>query len=112
MPGGGSLPAGTYYYKVVARVRRRARPTRRIPRASAEVSATIAAGATGGGRRSSWTPVAGADELRRLRPHGRRGRTMYWKTTAPYFTDTGAAGTAGTPPANGTQVGGEEHCSS
>ena len=91
MPGGGSLAAGTYFYKVVARVaggpdqqgelvrvgrsvgddRRRARPA----------ACTI-----------SWTPVVGADEYL---VYGRAAgaENMYWKTTTPYFTDTGAAGT-------------------
>ncbi len=67
MPGGGSLAAGTYYYKVAARVGGRPDATRRTPSASAEVSATIDAGTTGGVT-ISWTPVAGADD--------------YWSTAA------------------------------
>ena len=58
--GGGSLPAGTYYYKVNARVAA-GQTSKANSTPSAEVSATIAVGATGG-ITISWTPVAGADD--------------------------------------------------
>ena len=94
MPGGGSLPPGTYFYKVVARAAA-GQTNRASSAASAEVSATIAAGMTGGAT-ISWTPVAGADDYL---VYGRvsGAENMYWKTTNPYLTDTGAAGTSGTP---------------
>jgi len=63
--------------------------------ATTEVSATIAA-ATTGGVTISWTPVVGAEDYV---VYGRvaGAQDMYWKTTNPYLTDTGVAGTAGTP---------------
>jgi len=92
--GSGTLGAGTYAYKVVARVPA-GQTTKANSIASAEVLATIAAGMTGGVT-ISWTPVAGATEYW---VYGRiSGSTnQYWKTTNAYFTDSGAAGTAGTP---------------
>ena len=57
-PGGGSLAAGTYYYKVVARVVSYT-GLKATSSASVEVSAKLAAG-TSGGIRISWSPVAGA----------------------------------------------------
>src|SRR5262245_29406607 len=93
-PGGGSLAAGTYYYKVQARGTAGQLMTV-TSAASAQVSATIAAGTTGGVT-ISWTPVAGATEYR---VYGRtsNGQNMYWTTTNPFLTDSGAAGTSGTP---------------
>src|SRR5579872_3330675 len=93
--GGGSLAAGTYYYKVAARVtsyqgaRANSTPT-------TEVSATIASG-TVAGVTISWTPVVGATDYV---VYGRAtgAENIYWTTTNPYFVDSGAAGTSGTPP--------------
>jgi hypothetical protein len=44
----------------------------------------------------SWTPVAGATEYR---VYGRNSaaQNVYWTTTSTSFTDTGTAGTSGTP---------------
>jgi hypothetical protein len=93
-PGTGTLAAGTYFYKVIAR-----KPAGQGNTASSspstEVSATLAVG-TSGGVTISWTPVVGASEYVVF------GRTtasenMSWKTTNPYFTDTGVAGTTATP---------------
>ena len=94
MPGGGSLPAGTYFYKVVARLTA-GQSIKATSTASAEVSATIASGTTGGVT-VSWTPVAGAEDYL---VYGRvtGAQNMYWKTTSPFLTDTGTSGTAGTP---------------
>jgi hypothetical protein len=92
--GGGSLPAGTYFYKVVARVTSY-QGSKANSAASVEVSATIPA-ATTGGITVSWTPVVGAEDYV---VYGRvaGAENMYWKTTTPYLTDTGVAGTAGVP---------------
>ena len=60
VPGGGSLAAGTYYYKVIARAPA-GQTNKAISSPSAEVSATIAAGTTGGVT-ITWTPVVGATE--------------------------------------------------
>jgi Putative Ig domain len=95
-PGAGSLAAGTYYYQVQARGIAGQMMTV-TSAASAQVSATITADTTGGVT-ISWTPVAGATEYR---VYGRasNGQNMYWMTTNPYLTDSGAAGTSGTPAA-------------
>jgi len=96
---GGSLAAGTYYYKVQAR-RVAGQTNKASSIVSTEVSATIAAGTTGSVT-ISWTPVVDAEEYL---VYGRTSASenAYWKTTNSYFTDTGAAGTAGTP-ASGTK---------
>jgi hypothetical protein len=98
--GGGTLAAGTYYYRVAARAAA-GQTNKATSSASTEVLATIAAGTTGGVT-ISWTPVVGADEYL---VYGRTtsAENVYWKTTNPYFTDTGTAGTAGTPSSSGTR---------
>ena len=90
--GAGSLAAGTYSYKVVARMP--AGLTTAVSAPSAEASATLDAA---GGISISWTPVAGAIDYR---VYGRLAgsENMFWTATDPVFTDTGAAGTNGTPP--------------
>ena len=91
-PGAGVLPAGTYYYKVVAR---KLSYTNRIAAsvATAEVAATLDAD---GAVTISWTPVATAQEYL---VYGRtsNNQAMFWTTPDPFFTDTGAAGAAGRP---------------
>ena len=100
-PGGGSLPAGTYSYKVVARVPQ-ARPTRRLRKPRLQVSATIAVGTTGGVASRGRPSSAPQDYLVYGRAAG--AENIYWKTTNPYFTDTGAAGTRGSlPSSSGTK---------
>jgi putative Ig domain-containing protein len=91
---GGSLAAGTYAYRVAARLTSN-QDNKATSASSVEVSAAIAAGPTGGVR-VSWTAVPGAEQYL---VYGRTagGQTMYWKTSDTYFTDTGAAGTAVTP---------------
>jgi hypothetical protein len=94
VPGGGSLPSGTYYYKVVAR-RPAGQGAKASSSASAEVSASIDAGSSGGVT-IAWTPVAGAEDyLVYGRVQG--AENTYWKTTTPYLTDAGGMGTSGTP---------------
>ena len=92
---GGSLAAGTYSYKVEARVSA-GQTTKANSSPSVEVSATIPAGATGSVT-VSWTPVVGAADYV---VYGRAAgaENTYWVTTNPYFTDTGAAGASGSPP--------------
>jgi hypothetical protein len=93
VPGGGSLAAGTYAYKVVAR---RAAGTTNIANSvpAAEASATLT---TAGAVTISWTAVTGAENYV---VYGRTagGQNTYWITTSLFFTDTGVAGTAGAPP--------------
>jgi hypothetical protein len=90
--GGGTLPAGTYYYKVVARGPM-SEATQPKSAASVQVSAAVSAG---GAVTISWSPVKGAvDYLVYGRAAG--AQNLYWKTTGVFFTDTGAAGTSGSP---------------
>lgn len=86
---GGTLPPGTYSYRVVARRSVGQGQTGRST-ASAEVSVTTSAA---GGVRVSWAPVPGTTE------YGVYGRTagaqvMAWTVTATHFVDTGGAGAA------------------
>jgi Putative Ig domain len=91
-PAAGALPAGTYYYKVVAR-KLSYRNNIAASVASAEVTATLDAD---GAVTISWTPVATAREYL---VYGRtsNSQAMFWTTSDPFFTDTGAAGAAGKP---------------
>ena len=91
----GSLPAGTYFYKVAARMPS-GQGTTATSTPSLEVSATLAAGGTGS-ITLSWTPVAGATDYL-VYGRGSGAENMYWKTTNPFLAETGAAGTSGTPP--------------
>jgi len=93
---GGSLAAGTYAYRVVAR--RPAGNATATSTASAEITATVGAG---GRVTIGWNAVQDATEYR---VYGRKpgGQSMYWTVTTTSFTDTGAAGAAGTPPSAGT----------
>jgi hypothetical protein len=94
---GGSLPAGSYGYRVVAR-RSVGQGTIGNSVASAEVGVT----SPGGSVRITWTPVTAATEYW---VYGRTtaGETQYWATSGPAFTDTGAAGKPGTPPSDGSR---------
>jgi hypothetical protein len=87
MASTGSLSAGTYAYRVVAR---RAIGPKIIGRSSpsAEVTATISTG----GVRLTWTSVADAQEYIVY------GRGRYWTVTTPSFTDTGVGGISGSAP--------------
>ena len=97
--GSGSLSPGTYYYKVVAR-RMASQGNNATSVPSPEVSATLPDGSNGHVT-ISWTPVVGAEEYL---VYGRTADTenLYWTTTTPYFADSGAPGTSGTP-AQGTK---------
>ena len=95
--GDGSLAAGTYGYRIVARHPVGTTIARSNP--SIEITVTVAAG---GRIRLQWTPVPNATEYL---VYGRTpgAPNAYWKVAAPEFTDSGAAaGTAGTPSAKGT----------
>ena len=93
---GGTLAAGTYSYRVVAR-----RPASTDTATSARSTEVIATVGTSGQVTIRWAAVAGATEYR---VYGRTvgNQTMYWRVTGTSFTDTGAAGTAGTPPSTGS----------
>lgn len=95
---GGTLAAGTYSYRVVARAKVASNSTSNVAvsAASAEVSATLS---STGSVVVSWAPVAGATEYR---VYGRTsgGQKLRWTVNAPAasFTDTGSAGTSETVP--------------
>ena len=97
--GEGSLPAGTYAYRVVAR--RLVQGSNARSAASLEVTVTTTAQASG--VRVQWQPVAGAAEYR---VYGRTAgaEDVYWRVTTTDFTDTGAAGTAEAVPTSAGTV--------
>jgi hypothetical protein len=91
---GGTLAAGSYAYRIVAR---RAVGQGTTGRSSASVEATVSLTASGGAVRLTWQPVAGATEYQVYgRSAGAQG--TFWTVTGTAFTDTGAAGTAGAVP--------------
>jgi hypothetical protein len=94
---GGSLTAGTYAYRVVARRYVNSTPVKSA--ASTEATVTVAAG---GRAVISWN---GVDDATEYLVYGRTpgAQKVYWRVTATTFTDDGTgAGVAGTPPATGT----------
>ena len=95
--GTGSLSAGTYSYRVVAR-----RPAGQTSMAhslpSPAVTVTLP---SSGSVRLTWPAVANATEYRVYRASG--SSSVYWVTTQAAFTDSGNAGTAGTPPTSPTK---------
>jgi PKD repeat protein len=97
---GGTLTAGSYGYKVTAQfVVTEAALATSSP--TAEIMATIANGMTGSVK-LNWAAVPNAKQYR---VYGRTpgGQSVYFTTANNSFTDTGAAGTAGTPPTTGTK---------
>lgn len=94
---GGSLVAGVYAYRVVAR-----RPAGQGTIANSLPSAEVTAVATGGATRISWSAVPAATEYV-VYARNPAGVTQYWTVTDPTFTDTGAAGKSGAPPATATR---------
>jgi PKD repeat protein len=87
---GGSLPAGSYGYRVIAR--RYIQTTYAESAPSAEVTVTT----TGAGAvRVRWQAVSGTSEYY---VYGRTpgGQSEYWVVSTAEFVDTGASGTGGT----------------
>lgn len=94
---GGSLAPGTYAYRVVAR-----RPVGQGTTGVSAPSAEVAAASPGGSMTVAWSAVPDATEYQVFgRTPG--GAAQYWTVAGTSFTDTGAAGKAGTPPAEGTR---------
>ena len=92
---GGTLTAGTYYYKWTAL------NAGGESLASAEATGTVASGTTGSVALSG-TAVTGATGYRWYRGLTAGNETLYFQTTSNSFTDIGGAGTLGTPPAGGS----------
>ncbi len=90
--GSGSLAAGTYAYRVVTR-QTVGQGVKAVSAPSVEVQVSLAGG---GAVVLTWSAVPGAtDYLVYGRAPG--AQNVFWTTTSPTFTDTGAGGTAGTP---------------
>jgi hypothetical protein len=91
---GGTLSAGLYAYRVVAR-----RPVGQgtIGRSKASLEASAVVAADGGAVRIIWQAVPDATEYR---VYGRSPATQsgYWTVTTTSFVDTGGAPTAGAVP--------------
>jgi hypothetical protein len=88
---GGSLAAGTYAYRVVAR-----RPSGQGSTANSDGSTEVSATVSSGGKITiSWSAVSGATGYR---VYGRTAgaQNVYWTTTSTSWTDTGSGGTGGT----------------
>jgi hypothetical protein len=91
---GGTLAAGTYYYKITALNA----AGESIP--SAEVSATTT-GSTGSVV-LTWTATAGATSYKIYKGTTAGGESSYFTSTTATYTDTGTTGTSATPPAVNT----------
>ncbi len=94
---GGSLPPGAYAYRVVAR-----RSMGQGNTGSSAPSPEIIAASPGGSVTIAWNAVADATEYQ---VYGRTpgGASQYWSVADTSFTDTGAPGSAGAPPSDGTR---------
>ena len=97
--GGGSLPAGLYAYRIVAR-RPVGQGTIGRSAASQEVTASVA---DAGSIRLVWEAVPEASEYR---VYGRTAgsESMYWTVQGTSFVDTGATGASGAVPTSGGTV--------
>ena len=91
---GGSLPAGSYTYRIVARKPVGSGAT---ARSTASVSVTATVGAPGGAVTVRWTAVPGATEYY---VYGRSSSAMnqYWAVSGTSFTDAGVTGQSGNVP--------------
>lgn len=91
---GGTILAGTYYYKVTA-----------LDSLGGETAASPEATATTTGTTSSvalaWAAVASAVSYKVYKGSAAGAENIVFAAPSNSFTDTGAAGTAGTPPSSG-----------
>jgi hypothetical protein len=88
---GGTLATGTYYYRVTAV----GAPGESLPSNERSVSVTGPTASVS----LSWNAFPGATGYRVYRGTAPFGEDAYQASATPTFTDTGAAGTAGSPPA-------------
>jgi len=90
----GSLPAGTYAYRIVAR---HVVGNGTIARSTASAEVTADAARPENSVRIRWDPVPGATEYL---VYGRTAgaETIFWKVTTTEFVDTGSGGSAGAVP--------------
>ena len=95
---GGSLPDGTYAYRVVAEGIARGTATPLVTiRSTASAESVVTASGGASAIRIRWQAVSGATGYR---VYGRSSgaQTLSWSVTTTEFVDTGAAGTAGAVP--------------
>ncbi len=95
---GGSLVAGTHYFKVVAVMVPNGEIVASAP--SAEAVVTVA---SGGAVAMSWGSISGADKYRVYRGTATNAQTKYVETTTTSLTYTGTSELSGTPKAAGTR---------
>ncbi len=95
---GGSLAAGTHYFKVVAVMPTGGSDALSAP--SAEASVTVAAS---GAVSLSWSAVPGADVYRIFRGTSANGESKYLQTSGTSFTYTGASELSATPKSSGSR---------
>ena len=88
---GGTLAAGTYFYKITA--------TNAAGESIAGVEASTTVSGTTSSIALSWTAVTGATGYRIYRGTAAGGESVYYTSSTASYTDTNAASTAGTPPA-------------
>ena len=95
---GGSLAAGTHYFKIVAVMMPNGETVASAP--SAEAAVTVAGS---GAVAMSWGSVRGADKYRVYRGRATNAQSKYLETTATSLTYTGVSELSGTPKAVGTR---------
>ncbi|HET7694307.1 MAG TPA: hypothetical protein VFK57_01260 [Vicinamibacterales bacterium] len=96
--GSGSLPAGVYAYRVVAR-----QPSGAGTVATSLPSDEVTAVASSGAITVTWNAVPDATEYQ-VYVRNPAGATQYWSVSAPSFVhNTTAGGRSGTPPASATK---------
>jgi hypothetical protein len=93
--GGGTLPTGPKFYCIASLP-----STGGQTQCSAEGSVALTAGQTSVGL--TWPADATAATYQIYRGSGSGGESVYFTSGITSFTDTGAAGTAGTPPTTNT----------
>jgi hypothetical protein len=94
--GGGSLAAGTHYFKVVAVMATGGASLVSSP--STEVAVSTA---SGGSVTLSWPAVSGADSYRVYRGTSSNGEKVYKTTTSTSIAYNGSGETSGTPASSG-----------
>jgi hypothetical protein len=95
--GGGALPAGTHYFRIVALMETGPRTAHSVP----SLERAVAVGA-GGAAAVSWSPVPGADRYRVYRGTSSGASSHYVETTATSLTYAGAGESSGAPAAQAT----------
>jgi regulation of enolase protein 1 (concanavalin A-like superfamily) len=95
---GGSLAAGTHYFKVVAVMTPNSERVLSAP--SGQASVTVG---SGGAVALSWGAVGGADKYRVYRGTASNAQSKYIEISTTSVTYTGASELSGTPPATGTR---------